>query len=145
KNVDASSFLMLAATDLWAAITVLGVLFVVVIALILIIAFASYGSLWLRAILANCHVPLLYIVGMKLRGVNPQVIVDSFIMARKAGIQVDTNKLETHYLARGNVPNVIRAIIAAAKAQIQLSFEQACAIDLAGRDVLDAVRTSVNP
>jgi uncharacterized protein YqfA (UPF0365 family) len=148
--VDLSSLIFLAQqrggdTGLGGAVAVIGLLFLGLIALILVAAFASYGSMWLRAVLANCHVALLQIVGMKLRGVNPTVIVDSFIMARKSGINVDTNKLETHYLARGNVPNVIRAIIAASKAQISLSWEQACAIDLAGRDVLDAVKTSVNP
>lgn len=147
--MDLSSFLILAkdseTSGAMNALWVIGGLFVFLVALIIVAAFASYGSLWLKAFLAGCTVPMRQIIGMKLRAVNPQVIVDSYITARKAGIPVDTNKLETHYLARGNVPNVIRAIIASAKAQIVLSWEQACAIDLAGRDVLDAVRTSVNP
>jgi len=85
------------------------------------------------------------LVGMTLRGVRPSVIVDSRIMSIKAGLPVQTVALETHYLARGNVPNVVRALVAASKADIPLTFNQACAIDLAGRDVLDAVQTSVNP
>jgi uncharacterized protein YqfA (UPF0365 family) len=82
---------------------------------------------------------------MTFRRVNARIIVDSRIMAKKAGLDYDTPQLEAHYLARGNVPNVIRALIAADKAKIDLSFDMACAIDLAGRDVLDAVKTSVNP
>jgi uncharacterized protein YqfA (UPF0365 family) len=82
---------------------------------------------------------------MTFRRVNARIIVDSRIMAMKAGLDYDTPQLEAHYLARGNVPNVIRALIAADKAKIELGFDRACAIDLAGRDVLDAVRTSVNP
>jgi uncharacterized protein YqfA (UPF0365 family) len=82
---------------------------------------------------------------MTFRRVNARVIVDARIMAKKAGLDYDTQQLEAHYLARGNVPNVIRALIAADKAKIDLGFDRACAIDLAGRDVLDAVRTSVNP
>jgi uncharacterized protein YqfA (UPF0365 family) len=82
---------------------------------------------------------------MTFRRVNARIIVDSRIMAKKAGLDYDTPQLEAHYLARGNVPNVTRALIAADKAKIELGFDRACAIDLAGRDVLDAVKTSVNP
>jgi uncharacterized protein YqfA (UPF0365 family) len=82
---------------------------------------------------------------MWLRRVNPSVIVDSRIMLSKAGIPIDTDLLETHYLARGNVLRVSMALVAANKANIPLSFQKAAAIDLAGRDVLDAVKTSVNP
>lgn len=121
----------------------LGLLFV--ISLVLVAFFFSYGALWLRAFLSGCYVGISEVVGMRLRGVNPKVIVDSKIMAHKAGLPTETPALEAHYLARGNVPNVIRAIIAASKARIALPFDRACAIDLAGRDVLDAVRTSVNP
>jgi uncharacterized protein YqfA (UPF0365 family) len=123
---------------------------VVIFALILFgfifILFAfSYGYLWVKAWLAGAHVGVFEIIGMRLRGVRPGVIVECRIMAVKAGIPVETRALETHYLARGNVPSVIRALIAASKAAIPLSFDRACAIDLAGRDVLDAVQTSVNP
>jgi uncharacterized protein YqfA (UPF0365 family) len=82
---------------------------------------------------------------MRLRGVNPSTIVDAKINVTKAGLEITSDQLETHYLARGNVPRVVVALVAAAKANIKLNWERACAIDLAGRDVLDAVRTSVNP
>src|SRR5678816_1703675 len=76
---------------------------------------------------------------------RPRIVVDSLITATKAGLNVTTNDLETHYLAGGNVPNVIRALISADKANISLSFKQATAINLAGRDVFEAVQISVNP
>ncbi|RMG17881.1 MAG: UPF0365 family protein [Planctomycetota bacterium] len=115
------------------------------VAVVLLGFFFSYGSLWLKALLTGCYTGIKDIVGMRLRGVNPAVIVEARIMAHKAGLKTDQNALESHYLARGNVPKVIQAIIAANKARIALPFDRACAIDLAGRDVLDAVRTSVNP
>ena len=127
-----------------AALVVI-VLFVVIIGLAFLIFAFSYGFLWLKALLAGAHVRVLELLGMKLRGVRPSVIVDCRIMAIKAGLPVETVALETHYLARGNVPSVVRALIAASKANIPLLFNQACAIDLAGRDVLEAVQTSVNP
>jgi len=85
------------------------------------------------------------LVGMWLRHVNPAVIVDARIMLTKAGIEVDPNMLETHFLSRGNVMKVSLALVAANKADIPLPFQRAAAIDLAGRDVLEAVKTSVNP
>lgn len=105
----------------------------------------KYGWLYIQALATGANVELLQLIGMTFRRVNARTIVDSRIMAKKAGLDYDTQQLEAHYLARGNVPNVIRALIAADKAKIKLSFDMACAIDLAGRDVLDAVRTSVNP
>ena len=85
------------------------------------------------------------LIGMWLRKVNPATIVDSRIMLSKAGIPIDTDLLETHFLARGNVLRVSMSLVAANKANIPLTFQKAAAIDLAGRDVLDAVKTSVNP
>jgi len=120
----------------------------VILAIFLVVLFiilVNFFSLWLKATLAGARVKMLNLIGMRLRGVNPNVIVEAKIMAVKAGLLADENLLETHYLARGNVPNVVRALIAASKAGIELSFERATGIDLAGRDVLDAVRTSVNP
>ena len=105
----------------------------------------KYGWLYIQALSSGANVALIQLVGMTFRRVNARIIVDSRIMAKKAGLDYDTPQLEAHYLARGNVPNVIRALIAADKAKIELSFDMACAIDLAGRDVLDAVKTSVNP
>ena len=120
---------------------VIGAIFLILFLLLIF----KYGWLYIQALASGANVALLQLVGMTLRRVNARVIVDSRIMAKKAGLDYDTPQLEAHYLARGNVPNVIRALIAADKAKIDLGFDRACAIDLAGRDVLDAVRTSVNP
>ncbi|MGC8845457.1 MAG: flotillin-like protein FloA, partial [Candidatus Hydrogenedens sp.] len=99
----------------------------------------------IRAALSKAHVSIWSLIGMTLRKVNPQVIVDSRIMAVKAGLNITTDELETHYLAGGNVLRVVQALIAANKANIPLTFQKATAIDLAGRDVLEAVKTSVRP
>jgi uncharacterized protein YqfA (UPF0365 family) len=120
-------------------------LFALVGILICSVVVLTYFRLWLRAWLSEASVGWLQLVGMSLRKVNPTVIVDSRIMAVKAGLNISTNELETHYLASGNVLRVVQALIAANKANIDLTFQQATAIDLAGRDVLDAVRTSVHP
>jgi len=125
---------------------VMGVLVIAGIAVLVILAVvARFFNLWLRAALSGARVKFLELIGMTLRQVSAKVIVDSRIMAVKAGLELSVNDLETHYLARGNVLNVVRALIAASKAGIELTFPRAAAIDLAGRDVLDAVRTSVNP
>ncbi|SIN67894.1 flotillin-like protein FloA [Algoriphagus halophilus] len=102
-------------------------------------------NLWITAQFSNVRVGLLELVGMRIRKVPPSVVVNSLITATKAGLELTTNDLETHFLAGGNVPNVIRALISADKANINLSFKQATAIDLAGRDVFEAVQISVNP
>lgn len=115
------------------------------LALIFMIIIFKYGMLFLRAHLSNAPVGLFSLPMMSLRKVNPKIIVDARVMAVKAGINVTADKLEAHYLARGNVDRVVRALISADKAKISLQFEQAAAIDLAGRDVLDAVHTSVRP
>ena len=101
--------------------------------------------LWIAALAAGVKLGLFNLIGMRLRNVDPRVIVPSLIMLHKAGLTVSTDALEAHYLAGGRVLNVVNALIAADKAAIVLVFERACAIDLAGRDVLEAVRTSVNP
>jgi uncharacterized protein YqfA (UPF0365 family) len=116
-----------------------------VVFLVVLVVFISYIRLWLRAWLSQASVGWLQLIGMSLRKVNAATIVDSRIMAVKAGLNVSTNEFETHYLAGGNVVRVVQALIAANKANIDLSFQQATAIDLAGRDVLDAVQTSVRP
>ena len=113
--------------------------------LVMASVFLAFFRMWIRAMLSGAGVSLLSLVGMSLRKVNPAIIVDSRIMAVKAGLHISTNELETHYLAGGNVVRVVQALIAASKANIKLSFQQCTAIDLAGRDVLDAVRTSVQP
>ncbi len=101
--------------------------------------------LWITALFSGVNVPLTALVGMRFRRIPPAKIVNPMIKAFKAGIPVETAKLEAQYLAGGNVDRVVDALIAADKAGIKLNFDRAAAIDLAGRDVLDAVRLSVNP
>jgi len=115
------------------------------IVFVLVMIFFYFFKVWIRAVASGARVSIGDLVGMKLRKVPPLAIVDAKIMAVKAGIDVSTRELETHYLAGGNVNKVIRALIAADKANIELVFKRAAAIDLAGRDVLEAVQTSVNP
>ena len=106
--------------------------------------FASVASLWFRAFMSGAGIGPLQMVVMKLKKVNPQLIVDTRIMSVQAGLDdITTNEMESHYLAGGNVPLVIRALIAAHRAQIDLNWKTAAAIDLAGRNVLEAVQTSV--
>src|SRR5215210_6816435 len=125
------------------------VLFIAVVALFAFILFAKYFNLWIQAKTTHANVGLLELIGMTFRKVNPNIIVRSKIMAIQAGLTekdgVTTRSLEAHYLAGGNVPNVVRALIAANRADIPLSYKRAAAIDLAGRNVLDAIQTSVNP
>lgn len=116
-----------------------------VLALIFVIILIKFFGLWLRALVSGAKVGLGRLIGMWIRKVNAKVIVDSRIMLVKGGMPIHTDLLETHYLTGGDVVRVSRALIAAAKAKIDLPFERAAAIDLAGRDVLDAVKTSVNP
>src|SRR5690606_24029267 len=120
---------------------------IVVGALILIFIFLYFVpvNLWITARFSNVKVGLFELVFMRIRKVPPRVVVESLITATKAGLDISSTELETHYLAGGNVPNVIRALISADKANISLSFKQATAIDLAGRDVFQAVQISVNP
>ncbi len=120
------------------------IVFLCVIGFFLFMYFVPVG-LWITAIFAGVKVTIGSLIGMRIRKVPPSVIVNSLITANKAGIPITTNELETHYLAGGNVPNVIRALISAEKANINLDFKQATAIDLAGRDVFEAVQISVNP
>ncbi|MFU7562284.1 flotillin-like protein FloA [Stieleria sp. JC731] len=110
-----------------------------------------YGKLWVQAYMSVADVSAPSLIRMHFTKVNPNVIVQAKVMSAQAGLDIgrkngiSTRRLEAHYLAGGNVMNVIHAIIAAARAEIPLDFDQAAAIDLAGRDVLDAVQTSVYP
>jgi len=115
---------------------------VVLLVLLLVLKFAR---LWLQAYFSRANVTLAELIGMWLRKVDSRIIVLSKITAVQAGLDVTTRDLESHYLAGGRVPNVVRALIAANRANIPLDFKTATAIDLAGRDLLDAVQTSVNP
>ena len=105
----------------------------------------SFGMLWLQALTSGAPVTFWTLVGMKLRTVSPRTIVLTRIQAVKAGLDVSTDALETHYLSGGHVENIVNAMIAANRARIELPWDIACAIDLAGRDILDAVNMSVNP
>jgi len=123
---------------------------IAVIVLLLFGVFAAYFRLWIQSVLTSAGITIWDLVGMTFRKVSPKVIVRSKIMAVQAGLDEATGltskNLEAHYLAGGNVPLVIRALIAARKAKtIQLSFREATAIDLAGRNVLESVQTSVYP
>ena len=118
---------------------------VVVAGLAIAMLVMAFFRLWLQALLSGAHVSFINLVAMRLRKVSPGVIVDARIRAAKAGLDIATDDLEAHYLARGDVLRVVMALIAASKANIELGFEMASAIDLAGRDVFDAVRTCVNP
>lgn len=127
----------------------LGLLFF--LAIVLIAVLYKYGNVWFQAYMAGANVSPLSLVGMTFRQVDSRMIVQAKIMTIQAGIGseretgITTRRLEAHYLAGGNVPNVINAIIASHRAAIDLDFDRACAIDLAGRDVLEAVQTSVYP
>lgn len=102
-------------------------------------------GLWITAKLSDVHIPLLDLVVMRFRRVNPNTIVDSMVVATKAGIPLEHKLLEAHYMAGGNIMKVVRALVSADKANIDLDFKAATAIDLAGRDVFEAVQLSVNP
>jgi len=117
------------------------------IALIILIYFVGSAiSLWVQALVSGARVGLFNIVFMRFRKVPPKLVVNAKIMAVKAGLEgITTDDLESHYLAGGDVMRVVQALIAADKANIDLKFNQAAAIDLAGRNVLEAVQMSVNP
>ena len=121
---------------IWAA--------VIVVALIIILWFFPV-ALWFQALLSGVRISLIQLILMRWRGVNPNTIVMAMIMGTKAGLNLKANELEAHYLAKGHVTKVVTALISANKANIPLDFKMAAAIDLAGRDVLDAVQMSVNP
>ncbi|HHT89687.1 MAG TPA: flotillin-like protein FloA, partial [Firmicutes bacterium] len=118
--------------------------FILLIFLIILFSFVPVG-LWISAIAAGVKVTLISLIGMRLRRVTPSRIILPFIKAQKGGVETSIDKLEAHFLAGGNVDNVVDALIAANRADIPLPFERAAAIDLAGRNVLEAVQMSVNP
>jgi len=120
------------------------IIFIGIIGFFMFLYFVPVG-LWITAIFSGVRVSIGQLIGMRLRKIPPSIIVNSLITATKAGIALTPSDLETHFLAGGNVPNVIRALISADKANISLTFKQATAIDLAGRDVFEAVQISVNP
>jgi uncharacterized protein YqfA (UPF0365 family) len=123
---------------------VLGAIALLMVLFFLII-FTSFLRLWIQCFLTSAKIGIWDLIGMKLRNVDYGMIVRQKISLVQAGVKVSTQDLEAHYLSRGNVPKTAAAVIAAHKASIDLPWRIAAAIDLAGRDVLDAVKTSVNP
>ena len=146
-----SALFPIAQFSIWTVLWWVGIAFLALFVLFFIIAFFAFGSLWVQAYFASARVSMFSLVGMYFRQVKAPIIVHAKIMAAQAGLDIrsangiQTQRLEAHYLAGGNVMNVIQAIIAAQRAGIDLDFDRAAAIDLAGRDVQDAVRTSVHP
>jgi uncharacterized protein YqfA (UPF0365 family) len=126
-------------------ITVVISLVILLFAILVLVIIFSFFQLWIQAYLTGAKVSFFDLIGMRFRKVDYPMIVRQKIALVQAGVKVDNRELEAHYLARGNVPKVAAAVIAAHKAGIDLPWRIAAAIDLAGRDILDAVKTSVNP
>ncbi|MCZ6655518.1 MAG: flotillin-like FloA family protein, partial [Planctomycetota bacterium] len=136
------SMQLLAASTTTIVVLVVGI----IVSLVALAVFAQFFGLWLQAYMSKASVSIGDLIGMKLRKVNIGTIVRAKIQLVKAGIhEVSTNDLESHYLAGGRVINLSQSLISANRAQIELNWKTGAAIDLAGRDVLDEVHTSVNP
>ena len=127
-----------------SAVLIPVIIVVVLIALAIFLHFVPMG-LWISSLASGVHIPISALVGMRIRRIQPHRLVYPLIKANKAGLNLTISQLETHYLAGGNVDRVINALIAAQRANIEMAFEKACAIDLAGRDVFQAVQMSVTP
>lgn len=123
-------------TVLWVAVAIAGVV---------ILLWFFPVALWFQALISGVKISLLQLILMRWRKVPPGTIVMAMVTGTKAGLKLDANELEAHYLAKGNVPKVVNALVSADKANIDLDFKMAAAIDLAGRDVFEAVQMSVNP
>lgn len=130
---------MLALAGGWIAFIV-----IFIVALILAIALIPF-NIWFRALVSGAPVSISRLIGMRLRKIRVAMIVDAYITGKKAGLEIDIETLETHYMAKGDVVKVVNALISAHSANITLNIKTAMAIDLAGRDVLNAVKVSVNP
>lgn len=137
--------MVLGAADNTRMIGIVVLLILGIIGLVLLLLVVKFARLWLQAYFSRADVRLSELIGMWLRKVDARTIVLSKITAIQAGLTLTTKDLESHYLAGGRVPNVVRALVAANRANIDLSLKTATAIDLAGRDILEAVQTSVNP
>lgn len=150
-SLSTSSLLAITSEELWTYIIIGLVIFAALVGLVIMVLAVTYGKLWFQAYMSQADISMFSLVGMGFRKVRSDVIVRGKIMARQAGLDISrkdgisTDKLEAHYLAGGDVIRVTNAIIAAQRANIDLDFDRAAAIDLAGRDVMDAVRTSVYP
>jgi uncharacterized protein YqfA (UPF0365 family) len=132
--------------NFWSTVGVIALVIGGLLFLVFLIIFSRYIGLYIRAMVSGARIGPLNLVVMSLRKVNPQIIVDAKIMAVQAGLDaISTREMEAHYLAGGNVQRLVRALIAAHRADIPLDWENAAAIDLAGRNVFEAVQTSVDP
>jgi uncharacterized protein YqfA (UPF0365 family) len=135
----------------WESWIIVGVALLVLALFVILVVIANYGKVWFHVYMSSADISLWSLIGMDMRRIRKQVIVDAKVTAAQAGLDINrktgisTQRLEAHYLAGGDVHRVIRAIIAAHRARIDLDFDRAAAIDLAGRDVVDAVQTSVHP
>ena len=137
---------LLIAQSSKSLMTWIGLGVIIVIGLVIFGIIAQFFGLWLQAFMSRANVGFTDLIGMRLRKVDARTIVLSRIQLVKAGIpSVSVNDLESHYLARGRVPNVVNALVAANRANLALDWKKGCAIDLAGRDVLEAIHTSVHP
>ena len=126
-------------------IIAIAVVCVILITLLVIMLVLVPFKLWFRALVSSAHISMLKLIGMKLRKVDCQLISLNYITARKAGLKITVDELETHFMAGGNVENVVKALVAAYSANIDLTVSKAKAIDLAGRDVYEAIRNTVVP
>lgn len=146
-----NALVAISAADLQQMLVIGGIIGLALATLLLFAVVLNYGALWFQAYMSGADVTVASLIGMTFRRVESRMIVTAKIMGKQAGLNMDrrgglsTAQLEAHFLADGNVMNVIRAIIAAHRAGIDLDFDRAAAIDLAGRDVLKAVQTSVSP
>lgn len=127
--------------------SLIGLIVILAVVLVMLSVFLSFFpiGLWITAMFSGVRIGIFTLVGMRFRRVKPSNIVNPLIKATKAGLDLNSDKLEAHFLAGGDVNRVVDALIAAQRAEINLVFERAAAIDLAGRDVLQAVQVSVNP
>ena len=134
-----------AVADGVGPLVILFAVLAILVAVLMVFVVVIPIPLWIAAVFSGVRISVFSLIGMRLRRVPPAVILAALIQSKKAGLEVDSQLLEAHYLAGGNVFRVVHALVAADKANIQLSFQRATAIDLAGRNVLDAVKMSVNP
>ncbi|MGN6727125.1 MAG: flotillin-like FloA family protein, partial [Tepidisphaeraceae bacterium] len=136
---------ILSDADFGSTVTLAVAGLVVLVLLVVIVMAFSFIKLYVQALTSGARVSFIQLVGMSLRKINPNLIVAARIQATRAGLSIPQDEMESHVLAGGNLMRVINAMIAANKANIELTWKNATAIDLAGRDILDAVQTSVNP
>ena len=140
-----TAYIIMQTSEYTKTIGIAALVVLLLLALVVLLLFVKFARLWLQAYFSRADVKLSELIGMWLRKVDSRTIVISKITAVQAGLTLTTKDLESHYLAGGRVPNVVRALVAANRANIDLSLKTATAIDLAGRDILEAVQTSVNP